>query len=82
MRHWAQERSNSLLHLGGGVGGAEDSLFHFKAGFSPARGQFYTYRVVVDESKNATLNQAAESVRRVCGLESSNFFPGYRHLAK
>ena len=82
VRTWAQERSNKVLHLGGGVGSAYDSLFHFKAGFSPARGQFYTYRVVVDESMNATLHQAAKSVRRICGLESSDFFPGYRHLEK
>jgi hypothetical protein len=78
MRRWAQGRSNSLFHLGGGVGGAEDSLFHFKAGFSRARGQFYTYRVVVDESKNATLLQAAKSVHGISGLDSFDFFPGYR----
>jgi hypothetical protein len=82
MWRWAQEQSCYAFHLGGGVGGVEDSLFHFKAGFSPARGQFYTYRVVVDESKNATLHQAAKSMRRVCGLESSDFFPGYRHVGK
>ena len=29
---WAQARGNRVLHLGGGVGGREDSLFHFKAG--------------------------------------------------
>lgn len=80
MWRWAQEQSCYALHLGGGVGGVEDSLFHFKAGFSEARGHFYTYRVIIDESKNATLQQAAKLVRTVRGLESSNFFPGYRHL--
>jgi hypothetical protein len=80
MWRWAQEQSCYAFHFGGGVGAGEDSLFHFKAGFSPTRGQFYSYRVVVDESKNATLNQAAK--HRICGLGSSDFFPGYRHLAK
>ena len=79
---WAQEQSCSTLHLGGGVGGAEDSLFQFKAGFSPARSQFYTYRIVVDELKNATLCQAAKSVPEVSGLESTDFFPRYRNLGK
>ena len=80
MWRWAQEQSNYVSHLGGGVGGAEDSLFHFKAGFSPARGEVYTYRIVVDESKNATLLQAGKSVRGISGLGASDFFPAYRHL--
>jgi hypothetical protein len=75
---WAQEELHDLFHLGGGVGGGEDSLFHFKAGFSPARGQFYTYRVVFDESKNATLNQAAQLVRGTDVAGSKDFFPKYR----
>ena len=80
MCRWAQEQSSYVFHLGGGVGGAEDSLFHFKAGFSPTRGQFYTYRIVVDESKNATLLQAGKSVRGISGLDASDFFPAYRQL--
>lgn len=79
---WAQEQSNTVFHLGGGVGGADDSLFRFKAGFSPGRSQFYTYRVVIDEAKNATLNQAADTVRGTDQLEHTDFFPGYRRLQR
>ena len=49
VRSWAQERGDVRLHLGGGVGGADDSLMHFKAGFSDERHVFQTLRVVVDE---------------------------------
>ncbi len=79
MWRWAQEQSCYAFHFGGGVGADEDSLLQFKAGFSPLRGQFYSYRVVVDESKNAILSQEAARYR-ICGFESSEFFPEYRHL--
>jgi hypothetical protein len=48
---WAKERGDVRLHLGGGVGGADDSLMHFKAGFSDVRHTFRTLRVVVDEGE-------------------------------
>lgn len=81
MWRWAHDQSCYTFHFGGGVGGNEDSLFQFKAGFSPLRSQFSSYRVIVDELKHATLNQAAK-LRRGCDLESLCFFPKYRHLAK
>ncbi len=48
-REWAQERGNDVLHLGGGVGAANDSLLHFKSGFSKLRSTFHTWRLIVDE---------------------------------
>jgi len=36
------------LHLGGGVGGREDSLFDFKSGFSDLYFNFNTWRYIVD----------------------------------
>jgi len=74
---WAKEQTHAVFHLGGGVGGAEDSLFQFKAGFSPHRGEFSTYRIVVDETKYATLNEAAKVVGGT-EIASSDFFPVYR----
>ncbi len=50
-RAWARERGDYVLHLGGGVGGAADSLMHFKTGFSPLRHVFTTLRVVIDEEE-------------------------------
>lgn len=49
MRNWGHVRGNRVLHLGGGVGGQKDALFHFKAGFSQRRHPFRTYRMIVDE---------------------------------
>lgn len=77
MWRWAQQQSCHTFHFGGGVGASKDSLFQFKAGFSPLRSRFYSYRIVVDDTKNATLIQAAKP--RIDGIESSDFFPRYRH---
>lgn len=48
VRFWAKERGNTVLHLGGGVGNAQDSLYHFKAGFSQVRNRFLTMRLITD----------------------------------
>jgi hypothetical protein len=56
--NWAKERGDRRLHLGGGVGGADDSLMHFKAGFSDDRHVFRTLRVVIDEGEYARLVSA------------------------
>jgi hypothetical protein len=47
VRQWCQERGADVLHLGGGRGGAADSLLHFKAGFSPDLQAFDSLRVVI-----------------------------------
>jgi hypothetical protein len=73
---WAKARGDRTLHLGGGVGGRADSLFHFKAGFSPLRHRFRTLRVVVDEDRYVALVSALDA-----GLDPSDragFFPLYR----
>jgi hypothetical protein len=69
---WAKRRGNRWLHLGGGVGGAEDSLFHFKAGFSPLRMPFATWRLIVDRGAYLPLAPGHASG------EHSSFFPAYR----
>ena len=77
VRRWAKEAGSHVLHLGGGVGGYEDSLFLFKAGFSKLRNDYYTYRMVLDEEKYAVLN----ATRRELGAlpeDDSEFFPVYR----
>ncbi|MBX3318836.1 MAG: hypothetical protein KF890_03075 [Nitrospira sp.] len=80
MWRWAQEQSCDAFHVGGGVGAREDSLFHFKAGFSPLRSQFCSYRVVIDDEKYRVLNRAAR--QWASDRESEDFFPGYRYLVK
>jgi len=48
VRRWGQERGNTIHHLGGGLGGAADSLFAYKAAFGAGRHAFHTWRVVTD----------------------------------
>jgi hypothetical protein len=70
---WAKREGHRVLHLGGGVGGRADSLFHFKTGFSPLRADFLTLRLVCDQSKYASLC-------RESGTEPLHnaYFPQYR----
>ncbi|MCI0455733.1 MAG: GNAT family N-acetyltransferase, partial [Gemmataceae bacterium] len=81
VRGWATEQGFRMLHLGGGSTDApEDSLLHFKAGFSDRRHAFHTWRWVVQE----------EAYQQLCALKRgwneqngqryavANFFPEYR----
>jgi hypothetical protein len=76
VRSWAKERGNKILHLGGGVGGAADSLLQFKIGFSPLRHTFVTLRGVIDRQEYDRL-VAARGPRLDPGLPTG-FFPAYR----
>jgi hypothetical protein len=73
---WAKARGNQRLHLGGGVGGTDDSLFYFKLGFSPIRQPFRTLRVVLSESEYARLVAAHDPSADPGDL--TGFFPAYR----
>ena len=46
-REWGNEIGAKFLHLGGGVGSQEDSLFQLKAGFSPNRHPFFIWKWIV-----------------------------------
>lgn len=80
MRYWAKKRENIFLHLGGGVGGAKDSLYHFKAGFSKLRHTFLTLRLIVNRSQyNELVDLRAKSMNTQAEvLFQSKFFPSYR----
>lgn len=75
---WAQERGNRYLHLGGGVGGEEDSLFAFKAGFSTLRFPFRTWRMVTDPAAYGRLVAAWEGEAGRAADPADGFFPAYR----
>ena len=79
MRTWAAERGFRRLHLGGGVGGAEDSLFRFKAGFATDRHTFATLRLVCDEDAYGALVRATHPGADPADREG--FFPLYRKPA-
>lgn len=76
MRGWASERGNRLMHVGGGLGGTRDSLFEFKAGFSPIRHPYRTLRLVSDEARYAELVRTSNP--GALPDDRTGFFPAYR----
>lgn len=78
VRWWAKERGNQTLHLGGGLGGREDALFDFKAGFSEGRYPFRTWRVVADEVAYRALGDDWASRHGAASDGAEGFFPAYR----
>ncbi|MHC0062272.1 GNAT family N-acetyltransferase [Nostoc sp. UIC 10890] len=80
VRFWSKERGNKVLHLGGGLGAAKDSLYKFKAGFSKQRHPFLTLRLITDEEKYIDLVELrAKSLKTDPEtLLESKFFPAYR----
>jgi len=72
---WAAAHGFTLFHLGGGVGGFEDSLYEFKRRFDP------------EGRLPATLGKAvhdADAYRRLAGvaeIDFAGYFPAYRRSA-
>ncbi len=77
-RRWAVEAGARVLHLGGGVGGREDSLFQYKAGFSDRRHVFTTWRWVVDPIAYERLCRDHVRSRAAGGQPPDDYFPAYR----
>ena len=80
IRRWAKSRGNYSLHLGGGVGSANDSLFRFKSGFSKQRHLFSTMRLITNQKAYTRLieQQATALKTTPKQLAESEFFPAYR----
>ena len=79
---WAKSRGNRWLHFGGGVGGDNDPLFHFKAGFSDVRFTYHTARLVLDERRYRQLVESAAAAMNTSAADllANDFFPVYRSL--
>ena len=75
MRRWATARGNRALHLGGGVGGRSNPLFHFKAGFSADQPPFFTWRLVPDR---AGYDVAVAAAGLPLPADDGGYFPAYR----
>jgi len=80
VRRFGTQNDYSWLHLGGGVGSSEDSLFRFKAGFSKVRLPFYIAKKIVDHEIYNELYR-----KRMKWAKENNyvwpqkiFFPDYR----
>ncbi|HAD05065.1 MAG: hypothetical protein A2091_12700 [Desulfuromonadales bacterium GWD2_61_12] len=78
VRNWARDNGQSIFHLGGGVGGRDDSLFRFKAGFSRTTAEFHTCRLVVDHDHYGWLNSRFRQMQLATGQVNEEFFPLYR----
>lgn len=73
-RLWAKSSGATWLNLGGGLGGAEDGLYRFKAGFSQGRGVYETVRIIFNENTYwRLLRKTPNTTDHV-----SSFFPAYR----
>ena len=80
VRRWATEQRLRVLHLGGGFGARDDSLFHFKAGFSNRRHETAIWRWVLVPDVHRMLCDQKAVWRRSNGLEvdCDDYFPAYR----
>lgn len=80
VRLWAGERGIKVMHLGGGVGGKEDSLFEFKVGFTDRKHDFSTWSWVSDPEAYAIACESKATWNRCHGLApvDNSFFPPYR----
>jgi lipid II:glycine glycyltransferase (peptidoglycan interpeptide bridge formation enzyme) len=78
-RRWAIEQGAEVLHLGGGVGGHQDSLYHFKRGFTKREHVYLNWRHIVNEE---VYGQLIRSRMAATGVDPDDgFFPRYRHPA-
>lgn len=80
-RNWGRENGYNILHLGGGVGAKEDSLYEYKKGFSSQEHIFSTWRIIVDKQKYIELSEqmgySQDDINNI-----SDFFPLYRKGVK
>lgn len=76
-RRWANRLGARVLHLGGGVGGRKDTLYHFKRGFTKREHTYSVWRHVVDADLYAELTRAVSELSGAA--PDDGFFPLYRH---
>jgi GNAT acetyltransferase-like protein len=77
-RSWARSRGDHVLHLGGGRAGKEDSLFAFKARFSPSRHAFHTGRWILEPRLYREFVAARRCPPGTCDSTGEGYFPAYR----
>lgn len=78
IRLWGRDRGARWFHLGGGVGGEGNSLFHFKTGFSRDTRPFYTWRCVIDRREYEHLTGSRAPAPSLARDDDDEFFPAYR----
>ncbi len=78
VRYWLQEAGAKVLHLGGGLGGGNDSLLRFKLGFGTDIHVFQTMCVIHDRKTFDRLNQIRGMAVKTGEAASVGYFPPYR----
>jgi hypothetical protein len=77
---WAKQRNNQYFNLGGGLNRNNDSLYHFKSGFSHQTKPFITMETIVNPSlyKHLTDVRAESLGIAPSEIQNTSFFPVYR----
>jgi|LGOV01.1.fsa_nt_gb hypothetical protein len=75
---WATDVGKKRMLLGGGYNGS-DGVFRFKAGFSPLREQFSTYRCIHNQSAYSALIDAWAEFYQTTPNQTE-YFPAYRSI--
>jgi hypothetical protein len=80
VRLWANERGAHVFYLGGGTGAQEDSLLHFKMGFSDRMHDFAIWRWILQPDIYHRFYVEKTRWNEQNGLQSisSQYFPAYR----
>jgi hypothetical protein len=81
IRQWGTARGLRSFHLGGGLGGREDSLFQFKSKFSPLTHDFRTGAWILDRASYTELEAQHRRTFERQGIDIGDpgFFPIYRY---
>jgi lipid II:glycine glycyltransferase (peptidoglycan interpeptide bridge formation enzyme) len=74
---WARQRGVKYFHMGGGRGNSNDSLFSFKASFSPQRFSFHTGRWILQPERYQDLTERRRLEANGRGT-GGDYFPAYR----
>ena len=80
VRIWGIDRGFHWLHLGGGCSSREDTLFHFKEGFSDKKFPFKVIKMIIDQNEYNKLNfQRNRRVEKELRYHNNDdYFPYYR----
>lgn len=78
VRSWAKDAGCKAFHLGGGVGGRDDTLFRFKQGFSNLNSDFHTCRMVMNQVRYSCLSRKFMEDKNGLRCELEEYFPLYR----
>jgi hypothetical protein len=76
VKTWSRDRGFSWIHLGGGVGARQDSLFRFKAGMSGLRLDYYVLKYI----RNPPVYRELVRLRGEAAgpARDADYFPLYR----